>query len=112
MPRDRERALRRKAPRLRPKLRILILCEGKVTEPLYFRAFRHKYRSQLVDIEVIPECGGPRTLVEQAAQKKKIAEKEAKRYRDPFLKYDEVWCVFDVDSHPKLAEAKNQAQDN
>jgi hypothetical protein len=25
---------------------------------------------------------------------------------------DEVWCVFDVDEHPKLAEARDQANAN
>jgi len=40
-------------------------------------------------------AGVPKTMVESA-----VAEKN---------QYDEVWCVFDVDSHPHLAEAKQQA---
>jgi hypothetical protein len=51
-------------------------------------------------------------LVEHAVERKKEAERQARRARDPFLKYDEVWCVFDVDSHPNLPEAKQQARDN
>ena len=26
--------------------------------------------------------------------------------------YDEVWCVFDIDEHPLVPEAKQQARDN
>jgi len=112
MGKRRTRPLRRRAPRTEPRLRLLVLCEGKVTEPRYFQAFRHEHRNQLVHIEVMPACGVPKTLVEHAAERKKQALREAKRYGDSFLKYDEVWCVFDVDVHPNLEEAKNQARDN
>jgi hypothetical protein len=90
----------------------LILCEGKVTEPSYFHAFKHEHRSQLVRIEVVPDCGVPKSLVEHAVERKAEAQREAKRHGDPYLKWDEIWCVFDVDAHPRLEEAKNQARDN
>ena len=106
------RPLGRRAPRLQPRQRLLVLCEGKVTEPLYFQAFKHEHRNQLVQVEVMPDCGVPKTLVEHAVERKKQALREAKKYGDSFLKYDEVWCVFDVDVHPNLEEAKNQARDN
>jgi len=89
-----------------------VLCEGKVTEPSYLKAFKHQHRSQLVEVEVVPECGVPKSLVEQAVERKRRADKEARQYRDPYLKYDEVWCVFDVDNHPNLPEARRQALDN
>lgn len=97
---------------MEPRRKLLILCEGKVTEPLYFRSFRQEHRNHLVEVEIVPECGGPKPLVELAVERKKSAEKEARRHRDPYQKYDEVWCVFDVDNHPNLVEAKRQAQDN
>jgi len=112
MGRHYNRPLRRGAPKRQPRKRLLVLCEGKVTEPKYLNAFRHEHRSQLVEVEVMPECGDPKTLVEQAVERKKYAEREARRYSDPYRKYDEVWCVFDVDEHLKLAEAKQQARDN
>jgi hypothetical protein len=28
------------------------------------------------------------------------------------LRYDHVWCVFDVDEHPHIPDAKQQARDN
>jgi RloB-like protein len=105
-------SLRRRHPRLRPRLRLLILCEGRVTEPMYFRDFRIDTRNQLIEIEVVPACGVPKTLVEYAVERKKDAERRAKSERDIFLRYDEVWCVFDVDEHPNLPEAKQQARDN
>jgi len=112
MGRRRNRPLRRGAPRREPRKRLLVLCEGKVTEPGYFLAFRHEHRSQLVEVEVVPKCGVPKSLVGLAVERKKRAEKEARRSDDPFLKYDEVWCVFDIDAHPNLLEAKQQAEDN
>jgi hypothetical protein len=88
----------------------LIVCEGEVTEPNYFNDLKHLTRS-LVDLEIEPG-GNPKTLVELAVGLKKTAEKDAKRSKDENLKYDAVWCVFDVDEHPRLAEAKQQARDN
>jgi hypothetical protein len=108
----RSKPLRRGAPKREPRRRLLVLCEGKITEPKYLQAFRHEHRSQLVDVEVVPECGVPKSLVELAVERKKQAEKEARRQGDPYLKYDEVWCVFDVDEHPNLPEALQQANDN
>jgi hypothetical protein len=108
----RSKPLRRGTPKREPRQRLLVLCEGKITEPTYFRAFRHEHKSHLVDVEVVPECGVPKSLVELAVEQKKRAEKEARRRGDPYLKYDEVWCVFDTDEHPNLLEAKQQAKDN
>lgn len=54
-------ALRRRPPKRAPRRRLLILCEGKVTEPQYFKEFKREYRSQLVDIEILPACGVPKT---------------------------------------------------
>lgn len=83
-----------------------------MTEPQYFDDFRREEHNALVDVIIDGEGGSPKTLVERAAAKKKEAEKEAKRLADDNLKYDEVWCVYDVDQHPKLADAYQQARDN
>jgi hypothetical protein len=106
------RTLKRRGADRKPRTRLLVLCEGQVTEPKYLKAFKHDHRSQLVEVEVVPECGVPKTLVEAAVARKKDADREARRRGDPYLKYDEVWCVFDVDQHPNLPEAKQQAQAN
>lgn len=92
-------ALRRRAPSRDPKSRFLIVCEGDVTERRYFTALRIHFKS-LIDLQF--ESGAtPKTLVEWAARLKK---------EDPT--YDEVWCVFDIDEHPLVPEAKQQARDN
>jgi hypothetical protein len=49
-------------------------------------------------------------LVAQAAEMKKDAERAAKA--DENLRYEEVWCVFDIDDHPQIDDAKQQASDN
>jgi hypothetical protein len=63
-------------------------------------------------VVVDAEGGVPKTLVERAAARKKLAEREAERFRDDNLKYDEVWCVFDIDEHPNIPDARQQARDN
>jgi len=102
--------LRRRPPSREPKSRLLVVCEGKKTEVRYFEDLRRAVRSSLVDVEIHDEHGVPKTLVECAVRKMKEADKDAKRQRDENLKYNSVWCVFDVDEHPSLPEAKQQAQ--
>jgi hypothetical protein len=98
----------RRKPFRQPLPRILIVCEGTKTEPGYFNHLRQLYR-RLIEVEISPG-GTPRTLVQRAAEMKKAAEREARR--DANLLFEEVWCVFDVDEHPFLPEAKQQARDN
>lgn len=106
------RSLRRRKPVLDPRPRILVVCEGELTEPSYIDAFKRIEENKLVNVIVDDVGGSPKTLVERAAESKKQSERRAKRAEDANLKYDEVWCVFDVDEHPRLPEAKQQARDN
>lgn len=108
----RERSLRRRAPSREPLPRILLVCEGTTTEPKYFDEFRREVRTRLVEIIIDDEGGVPRTLVQRAAARMTAAQLEADRNRDENLKYDEDWCVFDVDDHPGIADARQQARDN
>lgn len=64
-----------------PQQRFLIVCEGKKTEPAYFKQFRGPNRI----IEVKGLGKDPLTLVKEACIRR---DKE---------KYDQVWCVFDRD---------------
>lgn len=104
--------LRRRRARLEPRPRILLVCEGTKTEPEYFSGLRRQEEVQLVEIVIGDSGGAPKTLVERAVKLKKNAAKDAKRERDDNLRFDEVWCVFDVDEHPKLHDALQQARDN
>ncbi len=103
---------RRRSPRREPKRRVLVVCEGGVTEAGYFRNLRKVFRNPLIAVEIDDQGGVPKTLVERASEKKREAEREAKSRRDDFLRFDEVWCVFDVDEHPHLHDARQQARDN
>jgi hypothetical protein len=106
------RGLRRRAARLEPRPRILIVCEGTKTEPTYFEGLKNEEVVRLVEIVVEDSGGVPKTLVKRAALLKRDAEKRAKHSQDNTLRFDEVWCVFDIDAHPHLDEAKQQARDN
>ena len=101
------RSLKRARPHRIPKPRILIICEGAETEPLYFDHFRieRHLRKELLSI-IGKECGThPKTVVEYARK----LHREARR--DGF-DYDIVWCVFDRDSHERIHEAFEQARAN
>lgn len=67
--------------------RILIVCEGEKTEPLYFQGFR---LSNVVAEGFGANCD---SLVEIAIDLKRKAIKD----KEP---YDQIWCVFDRDSCP------------
>jgi len=103
----RRHTLRRRKPFRDPKPRILIVCEGTVTEPEYFEDLCRRERTCIPDVK---PGGDPKTLVEKAASIKKESKRSARK--DPNLGYEHVWCIFDVDTHPRLAEAEQQARDN
>lgn len=108
--RDRESSLRRRGPSRESKHRILIVCEGKKTEPLYLRELQHHFRNRLVHVEINNQSGVPVTVVERARDLREQAQRDAKAQRDDNLRYDEIWCVCDVDEHPNLDKACAQAK--
>jgi len=83
-----------------------------VTEPSYLNGLKRKLQIRLVHIEVVPGGVDPKTLVDEAVDRKKEAERQARTQKDDNLKYDEVWCVFDVDVHQYVPEAKQKAEAN
>jgi hypothetical protein len=98
-------------PGTRPeKSRILIVCEGRETEPNYFRGLRDEetVRRRFV-LEVRKGKGGsPVNAVEKAVEE---IEKAAERKEQ----FDEVWCVIDVEQtggNPRLIEARALARRN
>ena len=72
-----------------PYQRILIVCEGEKTEPNYFRQFM----ATSADVQVVGKGYNTLSLVEEAIRLKQKARGD----EEPF---DQVWCVFDVDSFP------------
>ena len=110
--RDREKHHARRPPQLQPRLRILVVCEGSVTEPEYFFAFRDWVRNPRVQITLPKTRGTPFTLVQLALRLKQEAARRARAESDENLHFDEVWCVYDVDDHPKLNDARQLAEAN
>ncbi|MCD4828181.1 MAG: RloB family protein [Candidatus Cloacimonetes bacterium] len=75
----------RKKPTRAPKKQVLIVCNGKMTEPSYFR----KFKPGLVHVQFIN--ASPLNLVKQAALYRN------KREKQQGWNFDQCWCVFDKD---------------
>lgn len=84
-----------------PQERVLIVCEGQKTEPIYFKALRNHLRLTTVEIEGVGM--GHLKLIKYA---------QSRRKDDRGL--DEVWCVFDVETQSEkstFAAAVSMADD-
>lgn len=96
-PKNRQRAeLERKQNKRASYDRILIVCEGEKTEPLYFDEIRQFYRLSTTNIKVMRSDYGtqPQKVVDFAI--------------DECLKtkrWEHVYCVFDRDDHPGFHNA-------
>lgn len=78
--------LRRIVGAKKPAKVILIVCEGKKTEPLYFKDMRISLRLPSLNVQIVPDQGAPISIVNRAIEEKKYVSKG-----------DEIWCVFDVE---------------
>ncbi len=89
---------RKKAKRA-PYAKVLIVGEGKKTEPNYFNGLRDHLALNNANVVVTGECGSsPVSIVEYAMQ----------RYRDEQRagdSFDKVFCVFDRDAHDTYQQA-------
>lgn len=79
-----------------------MFTEGQNTEPYYLTAW-HRLYSRSVQVKIAKYHGPPRELVDRAVEAKKLEDREERAGRG--RAHDEIWCVFDVDQHPKLTEA-------
>ena len=99
----------RREPVRAPKERFLVLTEGERTEKNYLEGFAQRMRA-LVEVVVPDEHGVPLTLVQAAKRRRESADAEATRERDENLRFDAIWCAFDVDQHPHLKTAIEEAR--
>ena len=90
--RDRDRRPARGPATREVRRRILVVCEGAVTEPKYFRGFADRWRNPRVDLFLPRKLGSPLALVEQALSLRKDAKTRARAERDDNAAFDEV-CV-------------------
>lgn len=106
--------LRRRGPRLEPKKTFYLFCEGKNTEPDYFRALKRRIRDPLINIVDIPAAGVPLTIAHQSIEQANLIGKGAKRKKakQSYQEADEVWAVFDRDEHPHIEKAKQLCEVN
>jgi RloB-like protein len=86
-----------------PKKRLLIVCEGKVSEPTYLDGRRLAERNVVLEIDWIKDAGDPLAIVQQAVERKQNSLS---------TDFDEVWCVYDVDDHKRLVDAERLAVGN
>lgn len=82
-----------------PKKRFILFCEGE-TEKCYFDALNRFFKDALIEVRSEPVGGVPKTVADKA-----IPAKTARRRGDSFEKNDEVWAVFDRDTHPAYEES-------
>ncbi len=95
----RSNTLKRSHPSQEPYARILIVCVGEVTEPVYFNAFCADMGAN-VEIQVLGLGYTPHRLLSEATSRRNDAARRARgRNGDPYERFDETWCVFDVDGN-------------
>jgi hypothetical protein len=109
---NRERKQARREPFLDPRPFVLIVCEGEKTERQYFEEFARHHKNALIKVKVAKETGVPFSLVECARDYKQEIDQQAKNLKDQNIAYDSVWCVFDIDEHPRVPDARCMAAAN
>jgi hypothetical protein len=80
-----------------------VFSEGLKTESIYLTNWYRLHRDRVI-ITIAPhEHTTPFQLAESAVAERRRDFKEASRGRGSA--YDQYWCIFDVDEHPKVPEA-------
>ena len=82
---------------------IRVHTEGRITEPEYLDIMA----GSRVSLDFGASGATPMSLVQRA-------RREVKRNRRAHTddRFDEVWCVFDCDEHPRLEQALREARDS
>ncbi len=93
--------LRRGQPTREPYDRMLIVCEGKKTEPNYFNEMRQEARISTLHIRILHSQEGPQPL-----QVVNSAESEFQKTKQ----FEKVFAVFDRDDHKTYADAIAKAE--
>ncbi|MFH8563896.1 RloB family protein [Streptomyces sp. NPDC017988] len=105
----------------RRRREVYVFTEGKETEPSYFDIITDEENCVRKDpgLQVVLHIQErnrkshrkPLDLVEKAARLKREVTREAKRAKLKSAMMPQVWCVFDHDKYPYLAEAMKQAKE-
>ncbi len=96
--------LERRSASRDPKPRIIVVCEGRLTEPSYFDALaRYCGANTIVDLVLVRGAGVPLSVVREARRIKSESQ-------DEYSDRDQTWAVFDRDEHPGFEQAINEAK--
>ena len=87
------RDLERNKARRAPYAKVLVVCEGSKTEPIYFAELKDYYKINSANITIDGSGGSSPVSVVKYARELYAREKTR---GDP---YDRVYCVFDKDTH-------------
>ncbi len=110
-PKNRQRArdLHRRAAKRAPFERLLIICEGEKTEPLYLDEIRRTYRLSTAHVQVWPSADGTDSLqVVEYAERLFLTGDRAKAIEP--TSFDRVIAVFDRDDHAGYTQALGKAK--
>ena len=99
--------IRRRGSQREPKVRFILFCEGRNTEPAYFSAIKKKWTGALLEIKIHRGVWVPITIAQQATKFAKVEglARNIRRRRNSFEEKDQVWAVFDRDEHERYEEA-------
>ena len=98
-----ENRIARRRPTREPYDRVLIVCEGERTEPLYLGDLADDYRLSTANFKIVGRGADPKTVVREAIE-------QLRRENNLGENFDRVYCVFDRDEHATFLEASNEAR--
>ena len=98
-----EKRFARRGPTREPYDRVLIVCEGERTEPLYLGELADHYRLSTANFKVVGRGADPKTVVREAKEQLRNENSLGENF-------DRVYCVFDRDEHARFLEACNEAR--
>ena len=98
--------LRRKAASKKPSKRILIVCEGEKSEPIYLRWLKNIENKMNIEIDIAGEdCDSAPIKVVNYAEAR--ANREGRPENGG---YSEVYCVIDRDEHADFDRARDRVR--
>ena len=105
-PKERQKArdLHRKAAKRPPFERLLIVCEGEKTEPLYLEEIRRMFRLATAHVQVWPSAVGTAPIQVVDYAERLFLEGDRAKAID-HLGFDRVIAVFDRDDHASYHQA-------
>lgn len=92
----------RRSPVRDPKRKMILVIEGKNTEPDYFHSLARRHQNKFASIDVRSASGVPETIANKCLD---ISIQIQNAGADSLEAGDEVWAVFDRDTHPQFWES-------